>query len=667
MPDDVGTSEFGELGIEELGPGRGEKIPRPARPPDLDPKLLEVYRLLKKCLKQPERKEWLKSRRECWDAVYKSVIWTEKQKTEMELKGMVPLTINDLYKGVQGSAAIITDQKPGVEFLPVGSGDLYVAELMKRAHDQVWAQNDGGTEIFELVRESKVGGLGVVDVKHDPAKGIYGKLVFGHFDPELLYYDMKKAQKPDLSGVSILKAQLITRTQAKENYEDVKDEDLNFAGTEIKDIPDKIHDYKTGEDNYAKSTDSPAGPDDMPEEKEEVWEIEAHLLKRELEYWLMVPNEKGEFGRRTFAKDNKTDAETAFATAKQINPNVVLWKRLVEKRYLRIVVGKKLIPQSTTNGPVDELVNPYGVDVDGDPVLPVIVLTHDKTRKGVPVSPTTFAIEACRERNKRRAQAIYVTTKNIDAPIVVAGEHKWVKDPVHGDVMKIEKTSPFMPTRLLPGTITSEALNLEKVAKEDINDIYDMQDVMKGKIPTGDPSGRTILALQDMAGMMSKPFIRALESSIVRFGKVNMAIILKTWPRSMWERLIEEDEWGNWIPEKERKQANPMEAIGGEESQEPNQDFIREKWTKALELIRPVDQTKEPGISLLDIDVRVAAGSTLPTNRMAKAAMAMDLVKAGIYDAQAALDYVDDPKKDQIAERMKQKEQAMLAAGMAKQ
>ncbi len=663
MPEGVGvggTGEFGELGIEEQEGGVGGKVPRIQRDPGFHPKAKEVYVLLKKYMKQPERRKWLEVRRQCWEAVYESKIWTEEEKAQMILKGMVPLTINDLYKGVQGSAAIVTDQKPGIDFLPVGSGDLYVAELMKRAHDQVWAMNDGGTEVYEFVKEAKIGGLGAIDCKHDPSKGIYGKCCFGHFDPEILYYDMKKAQKPDLSDVHILKAHLITKTQAKETYEDLRDEDLTFTGADKHEILDKIDDYKTGEDNYVKpSTDTPAGPDDMPEEKEEVWEIEAHLLKRDLEYWVMTPDGQGNFSRQIFKKEQKGDAETAKAG----NPNSVLWKRLVEKRYLRIVVGKKLIPQSTANGTIEESVNPYGVDVDGDPVLPVIVLAHDETRKGRPVSPTPFALEACKERNKRRAQGVYVVSKNVDAPMVVAGGYTWKKDPVHGDILQVDKTSPFAPTRLLPGVTPADALKMESVAKADVDEMYDMQDVMKGKIPTGDPSGRTILALQDQAGMMSKPFVRGLEAALVRLGKVDIAIILKNWPRSSWERLIEPDEMETWIPEKDRKQENPMESMNGNQ-QEPNRDLIKQKWASALEAIKPADPSKEGGISLMDIDVRVAAGSTMPTNRMARAAVAMDMVDKQIYDAEAALDYLDDPKKDQIVERMKQKEQAMMAAGI---
>jgi len=144
-------------------------------------------------------------------------------------------------------------------------------------------------------------------------------------------------------------------------------------------------------------------------------------------------------------------------------------------------------------------------------------------------------------------------------------------------------------------------------------------------------------------------------------------MILKNWPRLMWERLIEPDEMGSWVPKQEQKPPNPMEMMGGGgEEQKPDEEAIRAKWMQALDLIRPADTSKESGISLLDVDVRVAAGSTMPTNRMARAAMAMDLVKGGIYDAQAALDYIDDPHKDEIAARMQAREQAMLAAGMTK-
>jgi hypothetical protein len=124
-----------------------------------------------------------------------------------------------------------------------------------------------------------------------------------------------------------------------------------------------------------------------------------------------------------------------------------------------------------------------------------------------------------------------------------------------------------------------------------------------------------------MAGMMSKPFTRNLEAALARLGKVNMALILKTWPRKMWERLIEQDEFTTWQPEEEKEPQQPMDPFEQMNGQQPpqgpspeEQEKIANKWMEALDLIRPQDPTKEPGISLLDVDVRVAAGSTTPTN-----------------------------------------------------
>lgn len=628
-----------------------------------DDKVLDVYKRLKKYAGQPQRKAWLKKRRDCWDAVYEdeehTTIWTEEQRKAMEDKGMIPLVINDLYKGVQGSSAVVTDQKPGVTFLPVGTGDLYVAELFRRAFEQVWASNDGGIEAFEFVRECKVGGLAAFDVRHDPAKGIFGKLVLGNYDVENIYFDMETSRKPDLSDTDIIKARLVTKSYARETY-DLEDADLVLA-TSI-DKPEaggKVEDTATGVDNYTRDAKADT-PDMGDEEQADVWEIEAHLLSREQQLWLMIPDVAGGWIRKVFKKSQRAEAEKERDTS----PNAVLWPRTVEKRVLRIVVGSKLIPQMQDGQEVDEIDNPLGVDVDGDPVVPIVVQFHDRTRRGKPISPTVFAKEACRERNKRRAQAIYVVTKEVDAPLYSAGESvRWQKDKVHGDVMIVDKSSPFPPGRLGPGTVSIEALKLEQVAKQDVDDIYDMQDVMKGKIPAGDPSGRLVLALQDMAGMMSKPFTRSHESALVRLGKVVMAIVLKTWPRQMWERLIEEDEWSSWIPEKQRKPVDPMTGEAPEIDEAQAQQ-VKSKWKQALDLIRPADPTQEPGIGLIDVDIRVAAGSTMPTNRAARAVEARENVKMGLYDAEAALDYIDDPKKDQIAARMRQKEAQMLAAGL---
>lgn len=614
---------------------------------DLPQEVREVYQLLKRYKEDKRRKWWLEQRDKCWKAAFENEIWDDEDKRAMKLKDMVPLAINDLIKGIQGAAAVVTDQKPGVNFLPKGSGDLYDAELMKRGFDVVWDQNEGSEIVYDMVEESKTGGMGSIDVKFDNAKGPMGKCIIDELDPENLYWDMD-SRKRDLSDVHFMKAVQITKTEAKDEF-GLTDEEINFVpGVEKEETGDKV-DTKIGEDNYVYPEKPHTTVPDVYAEPKNVWKIEAWLIKKTREFRVSDPQtlEHAMVKSEAEAKELKAQYEGQGRTA-------IVRDVVSEKRLQRIVVGKKL---------VSKMENPHGIDSDGEPVIPVISLRHNRTKDGKPVSPTFFALEVCRERNKRRMQAIYVVSKEIDAPLVMPEGAEWVKDEKHGDYIKIAKLTAVAPQRITAQVTSGEMLRLEQTAKEDINDIYDKPDVMSGKIPAGQNqiAARTVLALQDMAGMMSKPFVRAVESALVRLGKVVIAIILRHWTRDQWERLIEPDEWNEWQPEGEQQtdeMGNPIQ---------PPAEMINKKWMAALDRICPRDPSAEPAIRMIDIDVKVSAGSTMPTNRMAKQSVAMELVKAGIYDAQAALDYVDDPKKDQIVKRMQQKEQQMIQMGIQKQ
>jgi hypothetical protein len=130
----------------------------------------------------------------------------------------------------------------------------------------------------------------------------------------------------------------------------------------------------------------------------------------------------------------------------------------------------------------------------------------------------------------------------------------------------------------------------------------------------------------------------------------------------MWRRLIEPDELTTWMPPEKR---GGMEEINPDDTADLDAQAseISMKWQEALNRVAPEDPNT-PKLSNLEVDVRIAAGSTMPTNRMAKQAIANDLVKSGIYDARAALDYIDDPKAEEIAKRVEAKEQAAMMAGM---
>jgi hypothetical protein len=651
-----------------------EKIKNADTPDDV----FDVYKRVKRYfIDDEDRKTWKENRKKNWSAAYplnteEEGIWTAKEKEAMTKKDQIPIGINDLAKGVQGSCAVITSKSPGLNFSPFGSSDLYVAELFKRGWDYILSRNGGPITFYDFVQEAKVGALGCLETRHDASKGIYGKIVIGELDPTTYYYD-KKSKKRDHSDVNFGKAHQVTRKYALETYEDLTEDDLKFDAITKDEEGDKAKpDYVAGKDNYTISESNKGLPETDKEEEENVWEVEDWELVKVKELWLMIPSQQkpGEFDREicktkadieakgwTVSEDGKMatkptvtvvqDPMTGQPVPKPSTVNAVVWSRRVEKRIQRIVVGKKKISEEE---------NPLGIDSDGEPILPIITLPHDRTLSGYPTCPTTRAYEITRSRNKRRMQSIYVVSKNIDAPIVMTDGSAWVKDEVHGDWIKMSKDSAHAPTRLLPGTTSAELVNMEQRDKEDISDEYDMPEVFRGKIPPGQSNiaGRTVLALQETVGVMSQPFTLSVESSMERLGKAVAALMLKTWPKSMWQRLIEPDEMGSWQPEKEKQvdeQGNPVK---------PQPSMIQQRWMDAINRITGEDG-KEP-ISMIDMDVKIIAGSTQPTNRMAKASVAMEFVKAGIYDPQAALEYIDDPKKDEVTERMERKRKEELQA-----
>lgn len=593
-------------------------------PPDMskiDPRVLAVYSSLKRFKDDPKRTKWKKLRKRSWDA-YENEMYSGEEKAELREEGQIPLVINKIVKGVQGSSAVVTDQKPEVKFNPIGSTDLYVAELVKRGHDFVWDKNEGSDVSYEIVEESKIGGIGFFYILFNKNKGIFGRIEFENLDPEDVYWS-STSRKRDLSDTDVIIARLRTKKYLQDRY-DITDEDLEIDFT----IPSEVQKTYgvTGKDNYLEVQEDRLETDDPDNKRKErtlFWEIDAWMLRTIKESSALSLDGTGKVKRERIKEDEFEESEK---TGKRP------FTKLIERRVQRIIVGTKL---------VKEEIDPYGSDSDGDPILPIIPLPHTKTRTAYPMSPTNYAIDLNKEKNKRRAQFIQAASHGVNAPIIEPENMlKFDKSPSKpGARGQLDVNAPFQPYRLTGGSLEiSRFADLESRSDSDIDDQYDMHDVMRGKIPKGtDPSGRVVLALQDMGGMMSKPFLRKFERCIVSVGKVDAVLMLRFWPPQMWERLIEADE------------LNDPTVVDEDTGQTQG-----ERWKEALVII------SNNGLSVLNFDIRVTAGSSAPTNRMAKSLLAIEYVQNGIYDPEAALDYVDDPNKEKIVARLKEREGVAL-------
>lgn len=637
--------------------------PKKLKDLDLPKEVEEVYLYLKAYAEAPERKEWEKRQEQAWDVI-ENEIWDEQEKRQMEEQKQPPICVNDAVKGVQASCAVQTANKPDIKCLPVGKGDLYVAELLKRGHDLVWEKNENNLNVYEWAEERDVGAVGFIRARLDSNKGPFGKVVNETLPPKHVYFD-KDSKKRDFSDTHLIYAVLRSKTYIKENYDGIKDEDL-FTHGEI--AEGGRSSGVTGKDNYQEGSDKKDAPQSPAEatEPENIWEIEASIRKVRDENWIIYRDENGKIQT---AKVDTPKGEGSEEEAQKSVPAggqfLKYWPRKREIRELRIIVGKKLVEQKE---------DPYGDDSDGEPVCHIIGLKAQRTRSAYPISPTTYARDALRLKNKAFMQFVHSQAHNNNAPIrEAAGAVQWTGPPgtpgsrAIVDLNKVKSLGDGVDRMSSGAGQTVHFLEIIQTCEKAISDQYDAPPFVKGEVPAGtDPSGRLALSIMDAAQTISKPKLGSLEGALVRLAKVNLSIMLNNWVREYWERLLEPDEWEAWMPENERSAliAGDVQQTGAPPGEMPqlndeSKALIKQRWQNALDLIRPKDYTKPAGISLIDVDVKITAGSSMPTNRMAKDQVAVEKYKVGLYDRRAALEYSDDPKAEEISRRMDQAERAM--------
>lgn len=644
-----------------------------------DEKVQEVYVMLKRFMEAPERKTWLEQRKKNWDAVGKNEMWTQDELNELQETGQLPIIANECNKGVQAAAAIVTDAKPEVIVLPRKGGSIYLSELIKRGHDLVWEQNYGNDILYAAVEECKISGLGAIDSWFNKNKGVFGKICMDALKPDGIYFD-PNAERPDYSDTDLIKAYPRDKKYIQDRYGDrVKEEDISF-GQELLTTSDMEGTKSTGltaGDSYTME-DAKAIPGDVRQPKN-IWEIEALLIKTVDEFVCTMQFADG--GRplpfRWRGKDQKkVEEEIRGNYPDQSITAIEMVPTKVETRLHRIIVGKKLI---------EETENPYGEDPDGDPILKLNLLPHSSSGNAYPTCPTTYALPLNREKNKRRSQHIYMTSILNNPPLMEpAGKTKWEGKPgTPGSKVKVEGNAAFPPAYLVGQTNTMDFQYHDIQLSKDIQDQFDTPDVVRGKMPVNkkDASGRAIAYLQDLAGVMSKPFIRKLEAFIARIGRANIAIMLANWKRHQWEALLDETDWSEWMPEDEKAemeaqqaQAMPqpgMTAPGQMQGQmpppqqppgpvKPDGEAIKARWMEALDKVAPMNG--EANIDIMDFEIKVAAGSSMPSNRMARQAEALEQVKMGLLDPETYWEQVDSTIKDKVVPRLKAREQAMMQA-----
>lgn len=637
---------------------------------DVDEITKRVYKTLFRYASSDARHKWITIAKRDKKAAFENEFFTEAEKQEIRKTGAEPYPVNKLVGGIQGMSAIATSNRPDIKVLPLRESDPYLAELAKVGLEHVWLKNYGNDVTYDMVEERNVSGIGCVEGRLDRNKGPFGAVTFEESDATIWYWDAESKRR-DRSDTHLIKAQLRTM----EYIESVYNLDPDKVASIDDDYPDgERQDTVTAGDNY-KIKPSHKAPD--PTTPRKVWEIEAYMKRTEKEHWAVAvvrgnpvlvdfPDVKSE--KAALAEIERIRIEGIPMEKGQPNApvdDVTYWPRTLTNRYLTIIVGTDIVEQKDgRGGKAKELKNPYGLDSDGDPVLPVIFYYGQRTRKAYYRSPTFYAFGPNKSLCKREAQYTLAISKNLSSP-PMRDEHgtRWA-DPSRPDAPGNElllSKSARVPTRLQTGNIDFAALSHRLAEdKTDIFEAYGLNEVMRGKVPEGleRMSGRLGLTLQDTATIMQSPAIRGLESALERLGKLLLSIMLRHWPREKWEALVTEDRINEFRPVEDRMINQEPDNDKSDELIAQEMEIRKRKWEGAI------DKITVDGITIVDFNIAVTAGSSLPTNRLLKQETALEYYKLGLYDRQAALAYSGEPHAKEIAKRIDQKEMQMAQAGV---
>jgi len=585
-----------------------------------------IYTRFEKARECPARKDFDDSVTEGKRA-FKGRVFSQSEETSMKEAGIPPVYVARGMTNALRLASILTANRPELKAIAKGRGDGAIATLIGRAYKKIWEENNAQMKNFRVVLALIREGLSGFNCKSEKV-GLAGdvNIKIGRLNSQKTYYDPETEEDNLEDWKYRFLARAMTPEEAKGLYGLAEDE-LYYE------LAKKPDDKETGTDHDSipggSYDDAPGGQ--AKERKRTVWELEYwEKLTYTRKLWFDQVTSKA-FPRVDKEKqDNKIKMTWAYKNPSEIPINERFQPIEIKQRELRykLIAGKKIVIQTT---------NPYGLNQLGEPVDPAIEIVNIPIGETYPRGNMYYAIWPLKEISKRRGQSIAVVAATTGSPIVakkstvnIAEWQKKLSKPrevLEWDGEPEDKPSPLYTN--LPDL--SRVFVLEQRAESDLNDVFNLTPILKGETETGRMSGRLAAMLKEFGMEGNSYLITALEEAYRKLGVCLIVMALREWPFHYWERLIEDED------RQKDEQGNVTAQVLPE--------FI-----KALELIKTKD------VSIIDYDIGIRSGSSLPANRMARLDMALELAKEpvhpdAIYDAEAVLDYLDDPQAGQVLKR----------------
>uniref|UniRef100_A0A6M3IJF2 Portal protein n=1 Tax=viral metagenome TaxID=1070528 RepID=A0A6M3IJF2_9ZZZZ len=581
-----------------------------------------VYTRFKKARDATVRKEF-ENDLESSKRAFKGQVFTDAQVKKMEENGIPPVKVSRGTTNALRYASILTASKPELKALAKGRGDKAIATLIQRAYTKIWEENRGVMKNFRVMLGTIRDGLSHFNCwseKYGMAGDV--KIKFNKLDAKKTYYDPETTEDDMDDWRYRITAKAITKQEAKDLY-GLKDDEFYYTFMEKPDQENAgtDHDSEPG----GKYDDAPTGKQEDP--KRTIWEIEYYeKQKKSQKLWFDKDLMKAFPRFDNLEKDNQAKmalmmgAPSETPIDQRFQPLEVANKDLI----YRLVVGKKLIA---------DIINPYKKDNLAEPVDPIIPLPNIPIGSAYPRGNMFFAIGPLEEITKRRGQSIAVVSATMGSPILakkgtvnIADWQKKLTKPK--EILEAEWDDPADKPGPLYQTMPemSRVFMLEDRALNDLNDVFNLTPVLKGEAETGRMSGRLAAMLKEFGMEGNAYLLAAAEDSFRRLGVCLVVMALNEWPYHYWERLVED------------------------EDKDPESGELMPQFVQAFEKLKSKD------VSIIDYDIGIRSGSSLPSNRMARLDLAMELATTplppeAVYDREAVLSYLDDPQSEAVLKR----------------
>ena len=205
----VGTSSY--LGYEKGDPSADSK----------DPDVLYTEEVLEKY--DQERELWSQKFIESND-FRNGKQWTKEQKTALEERGQAAIVINRMHPMIETAKAMLTSKRPQFRATARDDSDRKVAKIFSDLFQWVWDKSSSDMELKQCIDDYYVGGLGYMYVAQNPHADMgKGEITMKSIHPLDVYVDPNSRDRYFRDAQHIMISKLIPDSEALKIYPEFED------------------------------------------------------------------------------------------------------------------------------------------------------------------------------------------------------------------------------------------------------------------------------------------------------------------------------------------------------------------------------------------------------------------------------------------------------------